>query len=169
MLEYYFLDANEVQHGPISGEQLLSYGVTPGTLVWAEGMADWVEAGRVADLAPLFADNGAATAPSQLPPSAYTDAHQTAEPSSNLALAILSTLCCNPVLGIIAVIFSLQSIFFVREGMLYDARRVAVRSKSCSYTAIFMGLAVLALLLFLSAVGAIAFDDVILFFRDYSY
>jgi len=167
MLEYYFLDANEVQHGPISGEQLLSYGVTASTLVWAEGMADWVEAGRVADLAPLFADNGAA--PSELPPSAYTDAHQTAEPSSNLALAILSTLCCNPVLGIIAVVFSLQSIFFVREGMLYDARRAAVRSKSCSYTAIFMGLAVLALLLFLSAVGAIAFDDVILFFRDYSY
>ena len=72
-------------------------------------------------------------------------------------------------LYIIAVIFSLQSIFFVREGMLYDARRAAVRSKSCSYTAIFMGLAVLALLLLLSAFGAIAFDDVILFFRDYSY
>ena len=54
MKQYYLVKANQ-QLGPFAVEQLLGNGLTPQSLVWCEGMANWAQASQVPELAPLFA------------------------------------------------------------------------------------------------------------------
>jgi len=51
----YFLSINGTQRGPFSPEQLPAQGLGPETLVWADGMAQWERADRVAELQPIIA------------------------------------------------------------------------------------------------------------------
>jgi hypothetical protein len=81
-LNYYFADATGTQRGPVPAEQLVSNGVTSETLVWADGMPNWVRADSLPDLRPYFSQ----PAPFQNP--AYTSFNQplgysTAANSSN--------------------------------------------------------------------------------------
>jgi len=55
MKQYYYVDGNNQQQGPIDAAQLPSFGVTAKTLVWCEGMANWQAAGEIPELASLFA------------------------------------------------------------------------------------------------------------------
>lgn len=54
MKQYYLVKDNQ-QLGPFPIEQLLGNGLTPQSLVWCEGMANWTQASQVPELAPLFA------------------------------------------------------------------------------------------------------------------
>jgi TM2 domain-containing membrane protein YozV len=53
-LNYYFADGSGAQQGPFPIDQLLSRGVRPETLVWAEGMPQWIRADSVPELQSLF-------------------------------------------------------------------------------------------------------------------
>ena len=53
-MQFYYAEDDQ-QKGPVDPGQLAAVGVRPDTLVWREGMADWQEAGRVPELAGLFA------------------------------------------------------------------------------------------------------------------
>lgn len=50
----YYLIINEQQWGPFAKEDLLAQGLTPSTMVWREGMADWAPATEVTELQELF-------------------------------------------------------------------------------------------------------------------
>lgn len=50
MKEYYYLENNQ-QKGPVSLENLRALNINRKTLVWAEGMSDWLPAGQVAEIA----------------------------------------------------------------------------------------------------------------------
>ena len=50
---YYYEQAGR-QAGPVDADQLLANGVTASTLMWQEGMADWVPAATIPALAALF-------------------------------------------------------------------------------------------------------------------
>lgn len=50
----YFIVINGQQQGPFSLEALRAQNITPDTLVWAQGMPNWVAASQVAELQPLF-------------------------------------------------------------------------------------------------------------------
>lgn len=50
----YYIIINEQQQGPYAREELLMRGLTPTTMVWTSGMADWQPASQVADLSDLF-------------------------------------------------------------------------------------------------------------------
>lgn len=54
MTEYYIIKNNN-RIGPIGYADLMSYGLTPDTPVWHEGMADWKAASTLPELAELFA------------------------------------------------------------------------------------------------------------------
>ena len=54
MNAYFYIDNNNTQKGPIAGERLLEFGVTPETPVWCNGMPDWMPAREVSELKPLF-------------------------------------------------------------------------------------------------------------------
>lgn len=59
MQEYYFISTNGEQVGPVKGEELLSYGIAPKTMVWGRDMSGWATADSVPELASLFASNPA--------------------------------------------------------------------------------------------------------------
>lgn len=50
---YYYEEAGQ-QAGPVDARQLLAHGVKANTLVWQEGMPDWVPAATLPALAALF-------------------------------------------------------------------------------------------------------------------
>lgn len=54
----YFMIINGQQIGPLDRSQLKFHGLTPDTHVWREGMADWVPASSLPELADLFATSG---------------------------------------------------------------------------------------------------------------
>lgn len=49
-MEYFIIDENNKQAGPFSPEQLAEKAITPETLVWRQGMADWTPAWKVEEL-----------------------------------------------------------------------------------------------------------------------
>ena len=49
-MEYFIIDNNGQQAGPFSPDQLVQKAITPETLVWAQGMADWTPAWKIAEL-----------------------------------------------------------------------------------------------------------------------
>lgn len=51
----YYIIINDQQQGPFAKEELLSRGLTPQTMVWCQGMPDWMPASSVQDLNDLFA------------------------------------------------------------------------------------------------------------------
>lgn len=61
MAQYHVAVAGQ-QRGPYTLEQLRSNGISASSLVWTEGMTDWLPAGSVLELVPLL------TAPAAAPP-----------------------------------------------------------------------------------------------------
>lgn len=49
-MEFFIIDRNGQQAGPFSLDQLVQKGISPETLVWKQGMADWTPAWKVEDL-----------------------------------------------------------------------------------------------------------------------
>ncbi len=47
---YFIIDENNKQAGPFSLDQLAQKAITPETLVWTQGMADWTPAWKIAEL-----------------------------------------------------------------------------------------------------------------------
>ena len=67
MAQYYLVkDGQRV--GPLAIDQLTQYGLTPETLVWTDGMTDWVQASQIPEVAALLAPKPApAPAPAPQP------------------------------------------------------------------------------------------------------
>lgn len=139
MGQFYYLNPQNEQQGPVDASQLAAYGVNANTMVWTQGMAQWAPAGTVSELRPYIAPAPAAAPPPVYPPqpavqSAPQPAAQPApqpaaqpasqamsyvasagggtpqpampKPSSNMVLAILSTLfCCLP-LGLVGIVYA---------------------------------------------------------------
>lgn len=51
--KYYYID-NDIQIGPLTFTELKLSGIKKDTMVWFNGMADWAQAGTVAELNPIF-------------------------------------------------------------------------------------------------------------------
>lgn len=49
-MDFFIIDRNGQQAGPFSFDQLVQKGISPETLVWKQGMADWTPAWKVEDL-----------------------------------------------------------------------------------------------------------------------
>jgi hypothetical protein len=54
-MQYYYVNQASQQVGPVDIEELKKAGATPQTLVWKEGMKEWLPASTVAELKHLFA------------------------------------------------------------------------------------------------------------------
>ena len=50
MEEYFFIDKNKQQQGPIAAYQFAQFGVTRDTKVWKQGMSDWQTVGSLPGL-----------------------------------------------------------------------------------------------------------------------
>ncbi len=109
MTQYYYLDANGQQCGPVPQSSLLQFGITKDTMVWTNGMPGWAKAGNVMELQTLFASTHIPHQETAATPKAPTYNNPTTPvyepcPSNNLVWAILTTLfCCLP-FGIVAIV-----------------------------------------------------------------
>ena len=140
MNSYYYLDAANQQQGPLDGNLLPSKGVTAQTLVWANGMAEWTPAGQVAELQPLFAVAQPAAAPQpapaqpayQQPQPAYQQpaAGAPAKPDNYLVWAILSTICCCLITGIVSIVYSTKVDGLYAAGQYAEAQAAAKSAKN---------------------------------------
>lgn len=54
MNDYFYLDEQNKQQGPIAADRLTAHGVNSATLVWTQGMTDWAPAGSIPELKTYF-------------------------------------------------------------------------------------------------------------------
>lgn len=59
MVPYYFMIIDGRQSGPYHRDTLRAQGLTKETFVWRDGLADWVQAGTLAELDDLFNEDSA--------------------------------------------------------------------------------------------------------------
>lgn len=66
MRSYYYSDGQET-FGPFSLEELVQTQLTPESLIWFEGLEEWIQAGTLPELAELFSQQQTIPATDQLP------------------------------------------------------------------------------------------------------
>lgn len=158
MKDYFYIDSNNEQKGPISPMQFAMHNITPDTLVWCEGMNDWTRAGSVAELHDCFTTRQAQTPP----PYTYNNNNQQQAqqppmqpfPDSNLVWAILTTIfCCLP-FGVVAIVYACKVNDRFIMGDIQGAIDASEKAKKWSlYGAIGSIIIMLIYFIFLFAVG----------------
>lgn len=156
----YYIVINGQQLGPMEPREATQYGLTPETLVWTEGMADWAPAGQIAEFAP-FLTTQQPYAPGGYPhPNAPIGLAAPQCPSTHLAMAILVTLlCCMPI-GIVSIIYAskVESAFY--SGNYFQAQQNSNKAKNWAIAAIFAGAAVVLLYTIFYIVGIAALANI---------
>ena len=169
----YYIIQNGQQMGPYTVEQLKLYHVTPETDVWTEGMANWVKAKTVPELATLFmnagvnAGMGAAGAAYGAAQGFQNQAAQQAQPAQNAgyggyppkswtAEAVLVTLfCCMP-FGIVGLVHATMVSLYYNRGEFEAAEQASKTAGKWVKIAFFLGLAIIILYtIFILVVGNI--------------
>ena len=108
-MQYWAL-INNVKVGPLYFDQLCAIGVKRATLVWREGLRQWMPADRVPELMQLFPQHVSRLV--QCPP-------------TYLAWAVVLTLlCCLPA-GIVAIVYSSNVESKYAQGDLAGAQRAS--------------------------------------------
>ncbi|MDO4320256.1 MAG: CD225/dispanin family protein [Bacteroidales bacterium] len=131
MMQYYYINAQGQQCGPVSPSDFAALGVDRNTMVWCNGMATWAPAGTVAELAEFV---------NQIPPrmdgACYNNVQQTlVKPDSYLVWAILTTvLCCLP-FGIVAIVYASKVDGLWSGGRYQEAEDASRKAKTWSITA----------------------------------
>ena len=138
----YYIAENGKQVGPIEEGELLSHGMTVNTLVWHEGMPEWVPAGKVPELAYMF--GGAAVPPQQPPypqqPPQYGAAPMRQEmPKTWLVESVLATLfCCLPC-GIVGIIKASKVSSLYNAGDYAGAAEASAQAKKWTLIGVIVG------------------------------
>ena len=135
-MQYYYSHNGTDQLGPVSIDEFRKLNLPPGTLVWRDGMANWMPASQVPELAggggelpvaaaPITepAPRAAGTAPGGYAAVGYQQTYAHA-PAPNNGMAIASMVCgivsvplsCFVVPGILAIIFGHIARAQIRRG-----------------------------------------------------
>lgn len=148
MTEYYIIDNNGNQVGPISEVLFSNYGVNANTLVWCEGMPEWKHASEVQELRHLFGPAIPPAPPVTPPPfqepqvNGWNQPQQASNqwnqppvfeeqcPPTYLAWAIIVTiLCCIP-FGILSIIYASKVESQWNRGDFDGARKSSRQAKT---------------------------------------
>lgn len=147
MSEYYILNGSE-QQGPYTIDQLRGR-VTPQTLVWREGLPDWIRAGDLPELSGLLAPEGTVPPPTQ---------GQTVgtKPKDYLVESILVTLFCCMVFGILGIVYSVQANSAFSSGNITAANEFSAKAKQWVTYGFWCGIAVVGIYAILALMGALS-------------
>lgn len=160
MKEYYYLDAEQQQKGPIDPSDFMRLGITKNTLLWKNGMAGWQAAGMIPELALYFQ-----AAPPPPPAAEHTIPPQYAsqaisqptlqKPDSLLIWSILCTvLCCLP-LGIVAIVYSTKVDSLWAQGAYQEAEQAARTAKTWCIVGAVGGVIIGIMAFFMGFLGAL--------------
>lgn len=134
MKNYFYIDKNGQQSGPVSEDLLKQHGVTASTSVWCEGMSEWKKANEITELKYLFTTPPSYNEISQTPPPVNSNDEQC--PDNYLVWAILSTiLCCWP-LGIPAIVNATKVEKLWNEGNKEEAKQKSEKTKIWCFIAL---------------------------------
>ena len=120
----YYMHTGGQQLGPFEESELPSHGLTASTMVWREGMPDWVAASQVPELSHLLP-------PSQQPPCYQPQPGYGPQqpygarppmPDTYLVWAILATLLCCMPFGIVSIVKASQVSTLYYQGNYAEAR-----------------------------------------------
>lgn len=138
MAQYYYLNPQNQQCGPVDESLLLTYGVTAETLVWTAGMPNWLPANQVPGLQSLFTTAAyQSTNPTPSHNQTPYPAVQPSKPDSNLVWGIVTTLLCCLPLGIYSIICASRVDGLYNSGDYEGAQKAADEAKRwATYSAI---------------------------------
>lgn len=133
MEKYFYLNSNNEQAGPISPEDFGRYGVSETTMIWKQGMPNWVRAGQIPELSSFFHTPpipvGGNTHNSRTNGFSGQNQYKPIKPDNNMAWAVLSTvLCCMPI-GIYSVIQASKVNGLYNSGFYDEAQHMADEAK----------------------------------------
>ena len=121
MSQYYYTDGKE-RFGPFTVEQLGECNITEATLVWKEGLPDWVPARNLNELSVLFAVSASTPPPIGMQP-VYMAPE--APPKNWLIESILVTLLCCLPLGIVGIVYATKVDTLWTTGQREEALRAS--------------------------------------------
>lgn len=127
MEKYFYFNSNNEQAGPVSPTEFHRYGINESTMIWKQGMPNWMRAGQIPELTQYFRP---VTPP--LPPEGRGnngERYRPSKPDNNMMWAILSTLfCCLP-FGIYSIIQASKVNGLYSSGSYDEAQRMADDAK----------------------------------------
>ena len=127
MSQYYYTDGKE-RYGPFSIDELKDKQIDEQTLVWKEGLPDWVPASKMSELNSLFV-----AAPEYTPAfnEAYRSTSITLPPKNWLIESILVTVfCCMP-FGIAGIIHAAKVDILWKLGHAEEASKSSQEAGKC--------------------------------------
>lgn len=123
-MNYYFINTDNKQVGPLQPEELAAHGVNAATYVWREGLANWVRAGELPELAACLTGNSNGQAmppipPVPPPPPAGQPSQDVPAPESYMVTAIVGM-----VLGVIPLFYIglFLAVPFGVAGLVFDSQ-----------------------------------------------
>lgn len=148
-MEYYIL-VNGGKQGPFTLEEIYTKQISPSTMVWKTGLADWVMAKDLPELTELLANM-----PPE-PPRSNAGTNYTM-PKTWLVESILATLfCCIP-FGIVGLIYSTQISSYFNHGNYAAAEEASRNAGKWTKIAFFTGIAIYLLYFIFYAMIGVSF------------
>lgn len=149
---HYWIVINNEQRGPLTVEQLRIFPeFGPSTPVWRQGLADWTTAGQLPEAAEIFGP--VSTEPRHIPgpapeptytayetvsaspasgtrinPAVSPESERPEMPSTYLVWAIITTLCCCIVTGIVAIVYASKVSPLYNRGDFAGAQKASERA-----------------------------------------
>ena len=151
----YYMHIGGQQVGPYEENELPSHGLTASTMVWREGMPDWVAASQVPELSHLLP-------PSQQPPSYQPQpgygpqqpyGAQPPMPDPYMVWAVLVTVfCCLP-FGIVSIVKASQVSSLYSQGRYQEAVAASEAAKKWAIWSAVAGVVISIMVIVLQIVG----------------
>lgn len=124
---YFYLNSNNEKAGPVVPTEFSHHGINGSTMIWKEGMSDWMKAGQIPELSQYFR---AAPPP---PPVGSNDfgvdgnqsKHKPMMPDNNMLWAVMFTVFgCLPI-GIYSIVQASKVNSLYLNGQYNDAQKMA--------------------------------------------
>ena len=154
----YYMHIGGQQVGPYEENELPSHGLTASTMVWREGMPDWVAASQVPELSHLLP-------PSQQPPSYQPQPGYGPQqpygarppmPDTYMVWAVLVTVfCCLP-FGIVSIVKASQVSSLYNQGRYQEAVAASEAAKKWAIWSAVAGVVLSIIGFFLGLYGSLA-------------
>ncbi len=156
MKTYYYVNSRRQTEGPASLSELAEAGIRPETLVWSEGMPEWIPARDIPELQTLFG--------SSVPPLPGQAQHMRPphgmpaidRPNTYLWLGILTTiLCCLP-MGIVSIVYAAKVDSYWYNGNIDAARDSSLKARNWGIASAVSAIAIYVIYAILIVAGVVS-------------
>ncbi len=136
---YYMITATGEKVGPMSVDSMVAHGLTPNTMVWRQGLTDWVRAAQLPELVQVINTPPAPPTAPQFNNVKYNNCNMP-RPNNYLAFAIISTiLCCMPA-GVVSIVYAAKVDSLWSQGRYDEAQAASNKAKTWAIVSLVVAL-----------------------------